>query len=198
MLTYQNNSDTAVIVLHEIYGINRHITKVCQKYSTDGYDVFCPDLLNRGTCFAYSQQEEAYAYFMKNVGFDTAYQINEVIQHIKPDYKRIFLIGFSVGAATAWRCTSSGLCDGMIGYYGSRIRDYLDISPKCPSLLLFANREKSFSVADLAKQLQKKENTTVHILDGNHGFCDPYSGSFNEQSAKEADKLTERFLSDLD
>ena len=31
MLTYQNNSDTAIVVLHEIYGVNQHIRDVCER-----------------------------------------------------------------------------------------------------------------------------------------------------------------------
>jgi dienelactone hydrolase len=35
-----------IVVLHEIYGINDHITKTCQDLADSGYDVVCPDLLD--------------------------------------------------------------------------------------------------------------------------------------------------------
>ncbi|SET52294.1 Dienelactone hydrolase family protein [Enterococcus malodoratus] len=38
-------SENAVIILHEIYGLNQFILDVCNQYSEKGYDVFCPDLL---------------------------------------------------------------------------------------------------------------------------------------------------------
>ena len=64
-----NNSDSAIIVLHEIYGINEHIKNVCIGFSAKGYDVICPNLINRREPFDYESQEEAYNYFMNNIGF---------------------------------------------------------------------------------------------------------------------------------
>ncbi len=94
----------------------------------------------------------------------------------------------------AWKCTSNPLCDGMIGYYGSRIRDYLSVEPKCPVLLIFAE-EDSFDVAGVAKVLRKNENNTVKILKGRHGFLDRDTVNYNEKSSALAWKLTEEYLS---
>ncbi|MEC1241949.1 dienelactone hydrolase family protein, partial [Bacillus paralicheniformis] len=37
MIHIQNKSDTAVIVLHEIYGINRHMHEVCRLIAEQGF-----------------------------------------------------------------------------------------------------------------------------------------------------------------
>ncbi|WP_040412280.1 dienelactone hydrolase family protein [Desulfosporosinus sp. OT] len=37
--------ESAIIVLHEIYGINPHIQWVCEHYSDAGYHVICPDFI---------------------------------------------------------------------------------------------------------------------------------------------------------
>lgn len=37
-----NNSDSAIIVLHEIYGINQHIKMVCEKFSMKDIKLFVP------------------------------------------------------------------------------------------------------------------------------------------------------------
>jgi len=37
--------ESAIIVLHEIYGINPHIKWVCEHYLAAGYDGICPDFL---------------------------------------------------------------------------------------------------------------------------------------------------------
>jgi len=198
MITYSNNSDSVIIVLHEIYGINQHMKLVCENYNRAGFDVICPDLFYLIEPFDYSDEEKAYQYFIKNVGFNlAAEQIRKLIAEVKPKYKHVFLLGFSIGATLAWLCSDGDIgCDGIIGYYGSRIRDYLYINPKCRTLLIFPNKEKSFSVGDLLCTLKKKANVDAHMLNGNHGFCDPFSSNYNDEAFRAAEKLVSKQIRD--
>jgi dienelactone hydrolase len=195
-MTVLNNSDSVIIVLHEIYGINPHILKVCEYFKTSGFDVICPDLLNLNEPFDYDQEEVAYEYFMTNVGFDLASKkVRDLIAQTKGKYKHIFLLGFSIGATIAWLCSDEEpICEGIIGYYGSRIRNYLKIIPKCPTLLIFAAEEKSFNVMELSCILEKKTNVDIHVLLGKHGFSDPFSKRYYKQSDQDAEKLVDDFL----
>jgi dienelactone hydrolase len=191
MITIQNDSDSAVVVLHEIYGINRHIRQVCEECAAKGFDVYCPDLL-AGNVFDYAQ--DAYEFYMKVAGFEAYRGVNDLIVQLRPKYRKIFLLGFSAGATVAWRCAESCLCDGIIGCYGSRIRDYTELAPKCPTLLIFADREEYFDAPALAAALKSKPNVTSMLLSGSHGFCDPFSVNYNPASAAEAERLIENFL----
>lgn len=190
-----NNNDAVIIVLHEIYGINQHIQTVCRRFSMKGYDVICPNLIGVDEPFNYDLQEKAYKHFMSNVGFDSAVrQVKQLIVKAKKHYKHIYLLGYSIGATIAWLCSEEeNMCSGIIGYYGSRIRDYRNITPKCSALLIFADKESSFNVQELAVSL-KKVNTYVHILNGKHGFCDPFSENYCVQSFEKAESLAEEFL----
>jgi Dienelactone hydrolase and related enzymes len=187
MISIQKDSDTAIVIVHEIYGINQHMKYVCQLLSEFDFDVLCPNLLERETPFDYSQEEDAYSNFMENVGFtDALVIIKNLLSDIKDEYKKIFVVGFSVGATVAWLCSEEQLVDGIIGYYGSRIRNYLEISPQCPTLLFFPQEEKSFNVDELISALDNKNNVEVHKFNGQHGFSDPFSLKYNEASAKKA------------
>lgn len=103
-----------------------------------------------------------------------------LIHEIRNEYNRIYVLGYSVGATTAWLC-SEEKCDGVIGYYGSRIRNYLETNPKCPVLLFFPQQEKSFNVH--AKKFA-----------GNHGFADPYSINFCEESSTQSFESMMEFI----
>jgi len=187
MIRIRRDSSTAIIVVHEIYGLNEHMRFACQTLSGHGYDVFCPDLLGRGIPFDYSQEEEAYASFMGNVGFARALEpINHLLSSIEHEYRKIVVVGFSVGAAVAWLCGAERPVDGIVGFYGSRIRNYMDREPRCPALLFFPQEEKSFNVDELIAALSRKRNVEVHQYAGRHGFADPFSPQYNEASAEEA------------
>ncbi|MDD3168134.1 MAG: dienelactone hydrolase family protein [Eubacteriales bacterium] len=209
MLEYRNDSDVLIVVLHEIYGINDHITGVCQRLDESGYDVICPDLLVGKPAFDYTREEEAYRYFMNFVGLEASVKkIAFLLRQEEKAYRQIFLLGFSVGATIAWLCSGdpakcSGVfpycgsynkLSGVVGCYGSRIRDYTQLVPSCPVLLLFPEEEKSFDPYMLQKELSKKERTEVHILKGKHGFADPYCTNYNEASFFQAEQITTEFL----
>jgi len=171
------------------------MNSVIENFSTAGYDVVCPNLIGLSGPFDYEQQDIAYQHFMMNVSFErAAQQVKNLIAKASSQYKHIFLLGYSIGATIAWLCSEgNNLCSGVIGYYGSRIRDYIEVAPNCPVLLVFPTQEKAFNVKSFVCSFEKK-NVDVHMLDGKHGFADPFSESYCETSFQEANKLVHNFL----
>jgi len=198
MLTYLKKSETAVVVLHEVYGINQHIVDICLDLSKEHMDVFVPNMLESETVFNYNQENLAYNNFFNCIGFDGAFnQINTFLHNIRNRYNRIFVVGFSVGATIAWLCSKEqNLCNAVIGFYGSRIRDHLEINPKCPVLLFFPTQEKSFNVTDLVELIKAKNNVCVKQLNGQHGFANPAAPNYNKQSSNSAYKDMILFMKD--
>ncbi|QBP91985.1 dienelactone hydrolase family protein [Bacillus mycoides] len=187
----------ALVVVHEIYGVNDHMHHVIDHFNTSILDVFCPNLLQLQNSFHYSDEEKAYQYFMNHIGFDYGKeQINEVISTLSNDYTHIGLIGFSVGATIAWLCSNNPTIDFIIGCYGSRIRDYVHIKPTCATLLIFPEQEASFSVSSLMKALQQQRNPLLEIkqLHGEHGFLNPSAVTYNEQSTTQVYNIIDSFL----
>ncbi|YCI76154.1 dienelactone hydrolase family protein [Bacillus sp. R1-10] len=186
MLNIQKKSDTVIIVIHEIYGLNQHMQGYCELLSSQGFDVICPDLLESGMPFEYSQEDAAYRHFMENVGFTGAlYKIKDILSDIKDAYQKVFILGFSAGATVAWLCSEEECVDGIVGYYGSRIRNYAELAPQCPALLFFPLEEPSFNVDELVLALESK-NVEVHKFMGEHGFSDPYHSKYHAESAQAA------------
>ncbi|MFB5087765.1 dienelactone hydrolase family protein [Psychrobacillus sp. PGGUH221] len=182
----QNRSNSLIIVVHEIYGINQHMNYICRTLSEKGFDVICPSLYELETSFEYIQEEVAYKHFMENVGFTNASKkIKCVLSDMKDRYEKVYIVGFSVGATIAWLCSDENGVDGIVGFYGSRIRSYIEIEPLCPSLLFFPEIEKSFNVNELIQRLEEK-NIKVHKFNGHHGFSDPFSHKYHEKSAQKA------------
>lgn len=189
----KNHSETLVVVIHEIYGINEHMNSVCDAIASQGYDVFCPNLLGREP-FNEKDAEDAYHYFMSNIGFIRAsQQLKKLVEKMKSQYEHVWIIGFSIGATIAWLCSEEESIDGIVGFYGSRIRDYLTVSPKCSMLLIFPEEEQSFQVDQLLFELKEKNIDCVK-LSGSHGFMNPYSAVYHEQSSQIAHQQMLRFI----
>ncbi|APH04908.1 dienelactone hydrolase family protein [Bacillus weihaiensis] len=186
---------SVVIIIHEIYGVNDHISTFSKRLTSQGFEVICPNLLDFELPFDYEQEEEAYHHFMNNIGFDHSVQrISSLVEGVSRKYERVFLIGFSVGATIAWLCSKDQSIDGIICFYGSRIREYVDIVPLCPTLLIFPEMEKSFNVDELIAGLGEKGNVTALKFEGLHGFCNPYSAYYHKESAQESYERGLQFL----
>lgn len=194
MITIHTNSDQLIIVVHEIYGINQHMKNVCVTLSEKGFDVICPNLLEQENPFDYSLEEDAYQHFMEQIGFiNGANKIKNVVQEVKDRYQKVYIVGFSVGATIAWLCSEEQGINGVVCYYGSRIRNYTEIVPICPTMLFFPENEKSFNVDEFIASIDKK-NTKIHKFCGKHGFSDPYNSNFHATSAQETFNMTVDFL----
>lgn len=187
MLIYNNNSDTVIVVLHEIYGLNGHITSMCKQLSEYKVDVIAPNLLNSQEPFGYEQEETAYRFFIANIGFASAAdQVKEMLSQARRQYQKVYVLGYSIGATLAWLCSETGLCDLIAGFYGSRIRDYLLVKPNCPCLLFFPAAEQSFDVDTLIYDVSRIEKVYSKKLEGAHGFADPFSKKYNKKSSMKA------------
>lgn len=187
------NNRKALIILHEIYGMNRFVETVCLDYRMQGFDVFCPDML-QGAVFHYAEAADAYKHFMNTVGFDYFKTVEQTILELRPRYEKVFILGFSVGATIAWRCCENSNCDGMVCCYGSRIRDYVSLKPNCPVLLLFAEQD-SFDVAGVIIELNGKPTVEIKTVKASHGYMDQYSPCFHQKEAKRTQHCIRDFLS---
>jgi len=179
----ETRNNALVIILHEIYGVNDHIHYYRDLLIQEGLDVLTPDLL-QGRVFTYDQDEQAYQNFVNEIGFEqAAEEVKKIVLTHRANYDCIFLMGFSIGATLAWMNSDIGV-DGVIGFYGSRIRNQVEVTPECPTLLFFASHEESFDVLVLTDKLQGKENTTIEVIEGEHGFMNPFHHAYLPEELK--------------
>jgi|GEM_PF-5737248 len=165
--------------------------------------------INRGMCSA-SPGTKKYLFSSKKkksrlterfvrIGFEKATsQVAEVLQNQRPIYQHIVVMGFSVGATVAWLLAGyTGLCDGSVGYYGSRIRHYTNIIPKVPALLLYGQSEPAFDLSALLQTLARTPEVILEQYPALHGFSNPYSSHYQPVAASLADEDVQQFLDNL-
>lgn len=177
------NNRTCVIVLHEIYGVNDHMAYY-RKLFEQQMDVYIPNLLNRTSAFSYADEEQAYQYFMEEVGFEKAKKIVEqLIDALAKQYDSIQLVGFSVGATVAWLCSEHVSVSKVLCFYGSRIRFYTNMIPKVPVHIVFGKFEKSFNPVSLKIELSICPLVSFEMVKEAHGFANPYDKMYDGQVA---------------
>ncbi|MFJ8260607.1 dienelactone hydrolase family protein [Rummeliibacillus sp. NPDC094406] len=190
----KQNQKKVVVLLHEIYGINDHMKYYANYFADFGYDVVCPNLIKLESPFSYEDEQQAYRHFTETIAFiSAALESKQLIEELSSEYEEIHIIGFSVGATIAWLCSELKEVDRIVCFYGSRIRNYLEITPACSVLCIYGESEKSFDVTLLVNHLQMKRIES-HILTGAHGFADPYSKEFKKDTYNKAKEIVKSFL----
>lgn len=183
-----------VFILHEIYGVNDFIKEQILEFKDEHIEVECIAFYPEGKVFPYVQEEKAYTYFTKEIGFDAP--LKQQTQQLKTaiaQYEEVVLIGFSVGATLAWRLSMLPL-HRVICVYGSRIRQYLNVQPSCPTLVLLPSYEKSFDVNELKDALQYIHFVQTIQFPGEHGFMDKRNSAFHLESSLQAHAYIKDFL----
>lgn len=193
VIKYHNNK--AVVLLHEIYGINTHIINVKNYWLRQGFDVYTPELFPHKKTYTYLQQDIAYQAFLNNTGFRPE-SITSLVSNLKRGYDKLIIIGYSVGATYAWLSAKQFEPDGIVCYYGSQIRHHVDSVPLCPVLTILAKKE-NFDVTAMHEQLISKHNVKSYLFDAAHGFCDPHCLSYDQTLSKIALKRVKNFIGGL-
>lgn len=186
-----------IFILHEIYGVNHFIREQACAFKDKHTEVACVNLYADDQCFTYIEEKEAYQYFINEVGFDAPLaklmtQLRAAIQQ----YEQVIVIGYSVGATLAWRLTTLPL-HRVVCVYGSRIRQYLNLQPTCPTLILLPSFEKSFNVEEMSQALKLKNAVQTVQFAGQHGFMDRYNAAFHDESAMLAQQYIKHFINPI-
>jgi dienelactone hydrolase len=191
---------TAIVILHEIYGVNSFIQSM-KKDLQDTFllQVYTPSFLARKEGYDYSQESIAYSSFMNEIGFEAAtHQVESFLKSLEEEYDQFLLWGYSIGATVGWRVShQNSKIKGLVGFYGSRIRDYLNEIPTCSTLLIYPEQEKSFDVLQMKKQLANEHQVVFQIVPATHGFADSFCSTYQEQEARKAKERGIVFLNHL-
>ena len=189
-----------VVVIQEIFGVNKHIKSVADGYAADGYLVIAPsmfDRLQRGYDTGYSPPEiEAGRALMQKVDWKHAMQdAQAAIEAVKAAGK-VGIVGYCWGGTVTWVAAArlSGLACAS-PYYGGGMYGFIGEKPKCPTMCHFGELDQSPSL-DQAKEIAKAHpEITAHYYAGaGHGFNCDMRGSFHPESAKLARSRTLEFF----
>lgn len=166
----------SLILVSDVFGMTPALAQLSEALNAD-----CIIDPYNGVNMDFSDEAQAYAYFIENVGLDAYLMLLKDKLEAMPS--GIVLIGFSVGASAIWRFSETvpkGLVKKAIFYYGSQIRNFIDITPNIKTELIFPQSEPHFDVAVLQSQLSERKNVTTRRVEYLHGFMNKHSDNYNQ------------------
>lgn len=165
------------IVVSDIFGRTSELGKLCEALNT-GVNIIDP---YSGKFMCFNEESRAYDYFMSNVGIPAYSEL--LLEKLNSVSNPTRLIGFSVGASAVWKSSEEfkvGVIQRVICFYGSQIRNHIDIIPCVSTDLILPKSEPGFSVSGLAQLLSKKNSVEIQNTPFLYGFMNALSKNFNQ------------------
>jgi carboxymethylenebutenolidase len=185
-------SKGGVVVIQEIFGVNKHIRAVCDRLAAEGYTAVAPALFDRTQkdfeC-GYTPDEIANARkFVANPNWDAMLKDTQAaINELKKEGP-VAIVGFCMGGSIAFLAATrlSGL-SCAIAYYGGQIAKFADEIPKVPMQMHFGENDQGIPMSDVEAIKSKRTESEIYTYpDAGHGFHCDERGSYHEPSAKAA------------
>ncbi len=190
----------ALVVIQEIFGVNKHIKGVADGYAADGYLAIAPamfDRVQRGYDTGYSPPEiEAGRALMQKMDWKQTMQDAAAALEAAKAGGKVGIVGYCWGGTVTWVAAAriSGLACA-VPYYGGGMPGFIGEKPKCPTMCHFGEQDQSPTL-EQAKQIAKAHpEITAHFYPGaGHGFNCDMRGSYNAEASKLARQRTLEFF----
>ena len=180
-----------LVVIQEIFGVNRHIRAVCDGYAAEGYEVIAPALFDRkerGVELAYDEDGMAAGRKLRQaVGWDGP--IRDIAASVSAlgealgDGGKVGVVGFCWGGSLAWLAAARLDIACTSAFYGGQIRQFRGEAPGCPIELHFGENDSAIPAEDRAVILEWHPALTVHLYPAGHGFSCDQRADFHAESA---------------
>jgi carboxymethylenebutenolidase len=190
-----------VVVIQEIFGVNRHIRAVCDGYAREGYLAIAPqifDRVERNVELGYTQQAD----FDK--GLKLAFQdlkLPDTLQDLQAAIDmaakagKVGVVGYCFGGLLTWlaACELQHVAAAS-AYYGGGIAKEAKRVPRCPVMMHFGERDAHIPMSDVETIRQAQPDVQVFVYDAEHGFNCDERASYDATSAATARDRTLAFF----
>ncbi|MSP83661.1 MAG: dienelactone hydrolase family protein [Alphaproteobacteria bacterium] len=166
-----------LVVLQEIFGVNRHMRRVADEFAADGYEAIAPALFDRaerGVELDYAAPDMDRGRALRAaIALDgTLGDIAAAAAQLAPAGK-VGVVGYCWGGSLAWFAATRLRVDAAAGYYGAMVAQHTREAPRCPVMLHFGEHDKGIPLADVATVRAAQPGVPIHVYPADHGFnCD--------------------------
>lgn len=198
-----------LLLIQEIFGVNKVMRDLADGYAQQGYMVVCPDLFWRqepGIQITDKTEAEWAKAFELFKGFDVAKGVEDLIATLGHLRKlpgatgKAGTVGYCLGGKLAFLMATRSDADCSVSYYGVGIEELLDEAAKIKRPLLMHMAEKDRFVppaaqAKVKERLSQNPNVTIHAYPGqDHAFARVGGEHYDKQAADLANTRTAEFL----
>jgi carboxymethylenebutenolidase len=208
----QGEPIAGLVVIQEIFGVNKHIQSVADAYAKSGFLVVAPGLFDRfeknvqldyspdGWKRAIELMNQEVSFLQNAAKTDKAGSLRDITAAV--DYaraetgKKVGTVGYCMGGLLSWLSACWLPVNAAVGYYAGGIGNYASESPKAPVMLHFGRKDTHIGADQVEKvHAAHPEVQIFWYEDAGHAFNrDPDPQSYHAESARIARERSLEFL----
>jgi carboxymethylenebutenolidase len=179
-----------LVVIQEIFGVNRHIRSVADDYAGQGFVAIAPalfDRVQRGVDWDYSPDSIARGREIagKIVPDAALTDVAAALDWAKANAPgKSGVIGYCMGGLLAWLAATRLHPAASVSYYGGQIGKYAGERPHCPAILHFGEQDQHIPLDDVRKLQDAHPDLSVFLYPAGHGFNCDERASYHAESAR--------------
>ena len=176
-----------LVLVQEIFGVTDHIRELADGFAEDGYETIAPSFYDRqqrgfeagydaGSVAAGRRYSEAAPWD------EVASDLAAAIAALAPP---VFVAGYCWGGSATWLAACR--CDGVAAasaFYGRRIPELVDETPRCPIILHFGRDDPSIPMSAVEAIAARHPDVPIHVYDAGHGFFYDRRADYNADAAR--------------
>jgi carboxymethylenebutenolidase len=185
----------ALVVVQEIFGVNKSIRGVADAYASEGFVAIAPALFDRierdlELGYGEADMKRAFGIYPKLDPNVSLMDIAAAFHYGKQEGKATGVLGFCYGGLTSWLSATRGekvqmRPDCCVGYYAGGIGKVAAEEPVCPVLLHFGADDSHIGSDQTDAVRAAHPEVEIHWYDGvGHAFANPDRPSYNAAAAK--------------
>lgn len=204
-----SGSGPGLVVMQEIFGVNKSMREICDWYAAHGFIAICPDLFWRqepGVDMTDQTEAEWQKAFQLYQGLDEAKAVEDsaaaldFLRRLPACTGRVGGVGFCLGGKLAWLLSARFQPDCAVGYYGVGIDKALNEAGGISSpLMLHIAGKDQYCPPEAQQQIHKTVDanplvTVYDYPDQDHAFARPGGQHYDQASADLANLRTLEFV----
>jgi carboxymethylenebutenolidase len=199
----------AVVVLHEVFGVNKDMRQSCREFADQGFIAVCPDLFWRqepGLDLNHWSEEEwkkgtaLYEAYDFALGVRDVEAVLEMARSLPECTGKVGVMGYCLGGLMTFLTAARVGVEAGVAYYGGGTQNYLADAPTLrSSMIMHLGTEDEFISADsqtkIKVALKDNDNVTIYSYPGcSHAFARHTGTHYDEKAAKLANGRTYEFF----
>jgi carboxymethylenebutenolidase len=199
----------AVVVLHEVFGVNADIRATCDELAAQGFIAVAPDLYWRqepGVDLSVTSEADWRHGLRLNQAYDRdagakdVKNTADVVAKLPECAGKVAVLGYCIGGLMTFLTAARYGADAAVAYHGGDTEKYLgEVGGLHAPLLMHLGEEDEFiskpAQAEIKRALVGKPNATVYSYPGQrHAFARHNGAHYNAEAAALANGRTNEFL----
>jgi carboxymethylenebutenolidase len=204
--TPANEPVGALVVVQEIFGVNKSIRAVADHYADQGFVAIAPALFDRfepNVELGYGEADlkKAFQHFYPKLDPNVSLlDIAAAFHHVKGAGKPTGILGFCYGGLTTWVSAVRGETlkmqpDCCVCYYPGGVGKFAAEEPVCPVMMHFGANDDHIGKDQVDAVRSAHPDVEIFLYQGvGHAFANPDRPSYVAEAAKLADARSLEFL----